>query len=141
DVYEELGGYDESLKTAEDWDFGIRLMMRYDVEFIRDGEPLFFYHQRPKQTGTAGNSVHADVYQQERTINIIRNRYLREDLKAGKLGVGYIMNSIPNDLSALVRLEGHMNRVGQEIKDTMYTIRNESVARKLKSKIGKAIKR
>jgi glycosyltransferase involved in cell wall biosynthesis len=141
DVYEELGGYDESLKTAEDWDFGIRLMMKYDVEFIRDGGPLFFYHQRPKQKGAAGNSVHADVYQQERTINIIRNRYLRADLQAGKLGVGYIMNSIPNDLSSLIRLEGHMNHVGQEIKDTMYTIRNEGVARKLKSKIGKVIKR
>lgn len=126
DVYDELGGYDETLKTAEDWDFGIRLMMKYDVEFLRDEPPLFFYHQRPKQKGADGNSVHADVYQQERTINIIRNRYLRDDLNAGKLGVGYIMNSVPSDLDVVVRLEGHVNRtadrLGAETREAMHDI-------------------
>lgn len=136
DVYDELEGYDETLKTAEDWDFGIRLLMKYDVEFLRDAGVLAYYHQRPKQKGVAGNSVHADVRQQERTINLIRNRYLRADLKAGKLGVGYIMNRVPSDLDAIVRLEAHMNHVGGDIRTELRdVIREENPVRRLRGKI------
>lgn len=108
-VYDELKGYDETLEVAEDWDFGIRLLMKYDVAFLGDEKPLCFYHQRPKQKDNDGNSVHARVWQQEKTINIIRNRFLREDLQRDRLGVGYIMNSLEHDLSDVVRLERHIN--------------------------------
>jgi glycosyltransferase involved in cell wall biosynthesis len=116
DVYEELDGYDETLATAEDWDFGIRLMLKYDVDFLREEMPLFFYHQRPRQKGTDGNSVHAGVLQQEKTITILRNRYLRNDINKGRLGVGYIMNAVEHDKVDLVRLEGHINRVKEGIE-------------------------
>jgi glycosyltransferase involved in cell wall biosynthesis len=113
EVYEELGGYDETLETAEDWDFGIRLMLKYDVDFLRNEKPLFFYHQRPRQKGAEGNSVHAGVNQQEKTITVLRNKYLRDDLIQGKLGAGYIMNLLVHDSETTVRLEGHINRVGE----------------------------
>lgn len=117
DVYDELGGYDETLGTAEDWDFGIRLLMKYDVAFLRNEPSLFFYHQRPTQKGGLGNSVHAGVEQQEKTINALRNRYLRSDLAAGKLGVGYIMNSLAQDEQWVVRLEGHANYLSSSATD------------------------
>lgn len=143
EVFNSLGGYDETLETAEDWDFGIRLLLKYDVELIRNSSPLFFYHQRPKQSGPAGNSVFAEVYQQERTINIIRNRYLRNDINAGKLGVGYIMNQLTHDANNVVRLEGHMNYVAKEIASdinkhfdrSVSEVRNSSSLRLLKNKI------
>lgn len=117
DVYYELGGYDESLPVGEDWDFGIRLLLKYDVAFLRTENSLHFYHQRPHQDGDSGNSVHAGVGQQEKTINIIRNRYLRRDLNAGKFGVGYIMNKLEFDEIKTVRLEGHINHCTKQIID------------------------
>lgn len=116
-VYEELGGYDESLETAEDWDFGIRLLMKYDVDLIQTEQPLFYYHQRPDQKGDDGNSVHAGVRTQEVTINRIRNKYLREDIAKGVLGVGYIMNQTVADVSHIIRLEGHINQSEKHIAD------------------------
>jgi glycosyltransferase involved in cell wall biosynthesis len=109
-LYDELGGYDESLTTAEDWDFGIRLMLKEDVGIVDSDGPLFYYHQRPQQMGDEGNSVHARVKEQEETINRIRNRYLRSDIHNGVAGVGFIMNATEQDLVNIVRLEGHVNR-------------------------------
>lgn len=148
DVYEELSGYDETLATAEDWDFGIRLMLKYDVDFLRNEEPLFFYHQRPNQRGVDGNSVHAGVLQQEKTITVLRNRYLRNDLTTGQLGVGYIMNAIEHDDTAIVRLEGHINYVKQDIEANMRRevsaeskrIRNDIFSAKIVRKIRAAFK-
>ena len=121
EIYDLLGGYDESLETAEDWDFGIRLMREVDVVRIASEKPLVFYHQRPSDMTQTGNSVHAGVREQERTINIIRNKYLRNDLKAGALGVGYIMNNVENGVENIVRIEGHINRsvpiIASEVKN------------------------
>ncbi len=115
-VYDELGGYDESLEVGEDWDFGIRLLLKHDVSFLRDEPVLFYYHQRPNQKGNDGNSVRANVYQQEKSINAIRNRYLRQDINAGRFGVGYIMNQLEQDTVMTVRLERHMNHCTDEVK-------------------------
>ena len=119
EVYEELGGYDESLEVAEDWDFGIRLLMKYDVGFLGADKPLVRYHQRPGLKGDEGNSVHAKVEQQEKTINIIRNKYMRKDLQSGKLGIGYIMNKHADEISKIIRLEGHINYSNQQLEERL----------------------
>jgi glycosyltransferase involved in cell wall biosynthesis len=126
-VYEELGGYDENLDVAEDWDFGIRYMLRYDVDFINTDYALMYYHHRPEQTGSSGNSVFAGVDLHKRSLNILKNKYLREDLSTGKLGVGYIMNNLAYEqereniveqkgMERVVRLEGHINYQAEEIR-------------------------
>lgn len=147
EAYDELGGYDEDLATSEDWDFGLRLMLKYDVDLIR-GESLFYYHQRPKVIGALGNSVHAGVRVQEITLNKIRNKFLREDLRKGKLGVGYIMNQAVFDLGNVVRLEGHMNYIAEGInRELTDTSRIETIVRKnqlsvrLKERLHRIIKR
>lgn len=118
-VYEELNGYDESLATAEDWDFGLRLLLKYDVESIQSNAPLFFYHQRPQLVDDNGNSVHAGVREQEVTVNKLRNKYLRDDLNSNKLGVGYIMNQMVFDISNVVRIEGHTNYLADRTKQQL----------------------
>lgn len=148
EVYEELGGYDESLETAEDWDFGLRLLMKYDVSFLKNEKPLFFYHQRPNQQGIEGNSVHAGVYQQEKTINKLRNRYLRNDLDSGKLGVGYIMNLHAHDATMAVRLERHVNnttknmaeKLLESIKADIQAMENRRYTNRLKRLVRRRIK-
>lgn len=128
EVYDELGGYDETLGVAEDWDFGIRFLMKYDVDFLPTKQALSFYHHRPEQKGDTGNSVFAGVSLHEYQLNMLCNKYLREDLNAGRLGVGYIMNNLRyrreqteeergRVAANVVRLEGHMNYVGEDVKD------------------------
>lgn len=144
-VYEELNGYDETLATAEDWDFGLRLLLKYDVEYIQSDQPLFFYHQRPQAVDNNGNSVHAGVREQEVIINKLRNKYLRNDLNSNKLGVGYIMNQMVFDTSNVVRLEGHVNYVGDEIKNNSKEIArlliNSRISKRIEVKIRRVFKR
>ena len=140
-VYDELGGYDEKLLTGEDWDFGLRLLMKYDVDLIDSETPLFYYHQRPTLADDNGNSVHAGVRNQEVAINRIRNKYLREDIVNGRLGVGYIMNQTEADLANVVRIEGHINRTVtplrediDELKHTVH-VRTRSFIKKVAHKL------
>jgi glycosyltransferase involved in cell wall biosynthesis len=141
ELYNELGGYDETLPTAEDWDFGIRLMIKCDVDLIRTDDSLFFYHQRINTHGDMGNSVHDRVGEQEKTINLIRNKYLREDIKSGKLGVGFIMNLTEFNITQTVRLEGHVNQsvgdIREDISKVEHKITSNLIMPKIKRRIGR----
>lgn len=144
EVYKELGGYDEQLGVAEDWDFGIRYLLKYEAEFINTKEPLTFYHHRPQQTGDTGNSVFASVDTHAKNLSYLRNHYLRKDLQAGTFGIGYIMNDlayrraegIEHDKKALanvVRLEGHINHVSAEsTKDIEQVIMKHGLVQQIK---------
>jgi glycosyltransferase involved in cell wall biosynthesis len=127
-VYDELGGYDESLQVAEDWDFGIRFLLKYDIDFLHTDHALHFYHHRPENKSFSGNSVFARREQQNRNLNILRNRYLREDIKEGRFGLGFIMNQlkyqketilpaeIEREKQQATRLEAHINHVAELLK-------------------------
>lgn len=90
-VLEQVGYYDESLPVLGDWEFNLRFLARYDIHHLTT--PLAFYHHRGKDTDAAyGNTVISGV-RLHRDMNIrIRNKLLRSDLDAGKLGLGYIVN-------------------------------------------------
>ncbi|MFZ2835775.1 MAG: glycosyltransferase family 2 protein [Candidatus Saccharimonadales bacterium] len=126
-VYEELEGYDEALDVAEDWDFGIRYMLKYDVDFIKTPDALMYYHHRPDQSGPSGNSVFAGIDNHNKALNLLQNKYLRQDIISGGLGIGYIMNNLryerdrdqvqhEKNMAFVVRLEGHINFVADELK-------------------------
>jgi glycosyltransferase involved in cell wall biosynthesis len=127
EVYDELGGYDETLGVAEDWDFGIRFLLKYDVDFLVTPNALSFYHHRPLHEGEIGNSVFAGVDNHKRHLNMLANRYLRRDFASGTIGIGYVMNQLQYEREReqriqnrseeyVVRLEGHMNYVAEEVK-------------------------
>lgn len=61
------GGFDESLKASEDWDFLIRLAAKY--QFIRIDAPQILYRQSP-------NSMSSKLsYQEQETIKVIRKAF------------------------------------------------------------------
>lgn len=87
-AYEEVGKYDATLPVVGDWEFGIRFLMRYDVEYIDPGFALAYYHRRVVGDNSFAKHSH------HKYITKVLNQYLREDIQQGKFGVGYIMNKL-----------------------------------------------
>ena len=88
-AYEKVGKYDESLPVVADWEFGIRFLQQYEVEFLDPGFSLANYHHRQ---GLKDNSF--SKHSHRKYVTLVANRYLREDLKKGVLGVGYIISDL-----------------------------------------------
>lgn len=104
-AYDELRGYDESLPVLGDWDFGIRFLLKYDVEFLDKGYPLAFYHHRKFSTDSQHNNSFGEGTERHRYwSNRLMNKYLRQELAEGRLGVGYIMNDLRYNQSNLAMI-------------------------------------
>jgi len=101
-VYNELKGYDESLPVMGDWDFGIRFLLQYDVDFLDPGFALANYHHRKYKKSAQGNTSYAGNDTKTTIGNYLMNKYLREELKSGKLGVGYIMSKTKYEQNFIV---------------------------------------
>lgn len=84
-----VGRYDKDASPLEDWDFTIRFLKEYDVHFI--DEPLAYYHHRRNQSDDLGNSIFISSLHSQRHI-YLRNKYLRNDLSKGVLGIGFMAN-------------------------------------------------
>jgi len=83
DLYDRLGGYDESLPVLGDWDFNLRFLLKADIGVVP--ERLANYHHRDLEPDRAsGNSV---IVNQERHAAydvIVRNRILRSAIAGGR---------------------------------------------------------
>ena len=143
EVYERIGYYSENLPVAGDWDFALRFLMAYDIEFLPTRDALAFYHHRPNTTGINQNSVFVDNgLLHEKKITMIANNYLREELASGKLGLGYIISSLRHDQlihetrdkEDIVRVEEHINRKVDELENYMRH-NNTSLSTKLYRKL------
>lgn len=88
DSYEAVGKYDETLPVVADWEFGIRFLLKYDVEFIDPGYALAYYHHRKTKDNSFANHSH------RKYVTLVANRYLRKDLNNGHLGLGYIVSDL-----------------------------------------------
>ena len=97
DVFNEIGYYDESLPVCGDWDFGIRFLQKWDVDFLDPGFALANYHHRKFKRGVEGNTSYAGNDKARYYTNLLMNKYLREELAEGRLGVGYIMSKLRYD--------------------------------------------
>jgi glycosyltransferase involved in cell wall biosynthesis len=122
-VFETIGYFDESLRGFGDWDFGLRLLLHYDIDYLNLPEALAFYHQRPHSDGLHLNSVFTD--DQQYLENLMFNRYLRDDIRRGQLGLGYIINSLRNGrtdgptiiTTILQRIDEQTNRVTEFVSE------------------------
>jgi len=104
DAYETVGGYDDNLAVCGDWDFGIRFLLHTDVEYLDPGFALAFYHHRKYKKGAEGNTSGTGVDRFAYYTNYLLNKYLRDELKDGRLGVGYIMSQHRFNESYVTRL-------------------------------------
>lgn len=87
-VIEKLGGFRADLPVVGDWEFHLRLAIAYQVGFLAD-KKLAYWHQRPAQGGSLGNSVF-EAERKHRYFDLqVRDDYLRE--YAEKNGVGALL--------------------------------------------------
>jgi glycosyltransferase involved in cell wall biosynthesis len=155
DVYDELKGYNEQLKVAEDWDFGIRFLMKYDVDFLNTNNALCFYHHRPDAKGSTGNSVFDGINDHKRHLDLIANQYLRQDIRNGNLGLGYIINSLRYQkevitpieekrlLEQSLKLKEHVNKSNAELQSAIQSyildLKNSSISNRFIAKIRRTL--
>jgi glycosyltransferase involved in cell wall biosynthesis len=92
--YVKVGKFDSTLPVVGDWEFGVRLLMKYDVGYVDPGYALAYYHHRKYQRGVSGNTSFAGNDLHRHYTNKVANKYLREELNSGRLGVGYIMSNL-----------------------------------------------
>ncbi len=102
-AFDELNGYDESLPVCGDWDFGIRFLQKWDVEYLDPGFALANYHHRVFKRGAEGNTSYAGNDKAAYYTNQLMNKYLRQELAEGRLGVGYIMSQLRFNESRLAQ--------------------------------------
>lgn len=93
-AYQKVGRFDDTLPVVGDWEFGVRLLLEYDVDFIDTGVALANYHHRKYQAGSPGNTSFAGNDKHRYYSNFVMNRYLRKELSEGRVGVGYIMSQL-----------------------------------------------
>lgn len=100
DAYKEIGKYDDSLPVIGDWEFGIRFLLKYDVEFLDPGLALAHYHHRVGGKKDNSFALHSHRYY----FNKVANKHFRAELQAGTLGIGYLMNKLRYDQSNLAAM-------------------------------------
>lgn len=111
-VLDEIGYFDESLPVLGDWDFHLRFLSVRDIGVV--ARPLAFYHHRENAVGAYGNTLYDGVSKHVRYDAILRNRLLREDLRQGRIGLGFLVNMgrSQHGLTMLESLLHTLRRVG-----------------------------
>lgn len=91
-VHERIGNFDERFTVLGDWDFNLRFLVQHDIGVI--DRRLANYHWRHRSGGTVyANTVTDGLDEHHRKTNAMRNYYLRADLQAGRMGLGYLMHT------------------------------------------------
>jgi GT2 family glycosyltransferase len=93
-VFDDIGYFDQDLRGFGDWDFHLRFLERYDVDYLDTPEALACYHKRRGATGGQRNSLQID--DQQVLADKMFNKWMRADLERGRLGLGYVLNSLRN---------------------------------------------
>lgn len=110
-IYDQIGYFDETLEVLEDWEFNIRFLMKYDIYVIE--EILANYHIRINDNIAAylKNTITSKKKMHLKYDTIIRNRYLRKDLREGIFGVGVLMNIIKwSDNRLIKKIKKYLKR-------------------------------
>lgn len=90
-VFQEIGGFDESMEVLEDYDFFLRALLKYDVYTIPT--VLSRYHVRVNESRTSSyaNSITSLDELHRFSLTCYRNKIIRRDLEAGKVGLGHYL--------------------------------------------------
>lgn len=120
-VHDEVGFYDESLETVEDWEFYLRLAAQHSIGFL-PGQVLAYWTQRPSAGGVEGNSIFELAGAHERDDLAVRNRELQQWVLANGAGlplyIALVEKRIREDLTR--ELASQLERQKHEIVDEVY---------------------
>ena len=101
-MWEEIGGYNESLPVLGDWYFNLEFLLQADIAVIQ--KPLAYYHHRdrgdPARSSLYTNSVIGGVSKHEEFGSIVRNEFFRKNATKNPAALaillGYTTNEIRN---------------------------------------------
>jgi glycosyltransferase involved in cell wall biosynthesis len=114
-VCKRIGGYDESLPVMGDWDFNLRFLLEGDIGVIP--QELANYHHRVKITADSAynNTVVHGIDRHVEFDYLIRNKYLRQDIRHSNVGLGFLL-SHGKDMEYLTR---HRRNVATLVKSSL----------------------
>lgn len=93
-VWEQVGGYDETLPVLGDWLFNMEFLLFGDIGVLP--EPLAYYHHRDTGEAVAPeyrNSVVGQLALHQRYTSIVRNRFLRGNLNQSVVSLRLAMQT------------------------------------------------
>jgi glycosyltransferase involved in cell wall biosynthesis len=127
DVYDEIGGYNQDFEVAEDWDFTLRFLMKYDINSLVTENALSFYHHRNGSNGTELNSIFIDGGTKfDLHIKKIANYHLRKELAEGYLGLGYLISSIRSQWDAIKNQNDALNeQINESVKHELHFVASD----------------
>src|SRR5699024_6623890 len=105
-VYDKLDGFDESLPVLGDWDFHLRVLMEGNIHVIPKGLANYHFRTNLAKGDIYGNTVSTCVDKHVLYDAVYRNRKLREDIAAGRNGIGMLLA-----IGQMLRPMNHMSSV------------------------------
>jgi glycosyltransferase involved in cell wall biosynthesis len=117
-IFDEIGYYNEDLSVAEDWDFTLRFLLKHDIH------SLFTDDHRVSSEGAELNSIFVDNGRKfDFHIKSLANHYLREELKNGSLGLGYLISSIRHNSEQIKAQNDTLNdRINESVKHELHYV-------------------
>lgn len=100
EVFDSIGGmYREDLPVLGDWEFNLRFLQQFEIAVLP--KTLSYYHFRVKDKTSESeyaNSIIGGIDRHRFYHAFLKNEFLRNDLKKGSMGIGYMVNAGPNHL-------------------------------------------
>lgn len=87
-TYDKIGGMNTAIDALEDWDLWLRLMTVGDIAVVDD----ILARQYVRPEGTLGAAANSDVDEHAQARVRLQNAYLRDDIAAGRIGLGDLMH-------------------------------------------------
>ena len=121
-IHDEVGYYDESLETVEDWDLYLRIATLHPIGFLPD-ETLAYWTHRPAAEGADGNSMFELADQHLRDDLAVRDRALRSWVADNGIGLPLYMALIERELRETMerKLDDNRERIIAHI-DQMHPV-------------------
>ena len=86
-----VGHYNADLPVLGDWEFNLRFLSHFEIEVIE--ATLANYHIRPStKSGVYSNTIVGGVDVHQKYDTRLRNQLLREDMRKGRAGLGFLVN-------------------------------------------------
>jgi glycosyltransferase involved in cell wall biosynthesis len=118
-----LKGYNASLPVLGDWEFNLRFLSEFEIEVLQ--KPLANYHIRPAtSSGIYSNTIIGGLNLHQKYDTRLRNQLLRDDMKAGRAGLGFLVN-----FGRLLNDQTWELRRGQMLDSTFSELRANGVTR------------